>query len=186
MAGGGTAAILVKHCAPILATLFVGRRPLSLPAIPEGSQCFHLGHFVPSLLLATMDPSAAMIARWNSDDQPGTVGDLCTWAGVAGALRDAILDDLGANADQHYRSLAAMDADTVKETIDDLLIGGAEGVGPPPRRRPRSCTASSARPELLLARSVRSRKKRVRRSLPRPPRQLLWEALRRDQQITSR
>ena len=75
----------------------------------------------------TMDPSAAVILRWNSDDQPGTVGDVAAWAGLSEAVRTAIYEDLGATGDQHYRSLAAMDADTVAETIEELLIDGPHG-----------------------------------------------------------
>ena len=74
-----------------------------------------------------MDPSAAVIARWNGDDSPGTVADLCVWAGLSGALKDALLEDLGATDAMHYRGLAAIDAETAKDTIDDLLIGEPGG-----------------------------------------------------------
>ena len=69
-----------------------------------------------------MDPSPAVIARWVSDENPGTVGDVCEWAGVRGALKQALLADLDAEETDHFRGLAAMPEETVKDTIDELLV----------------------------------------------------------------
>ena len=74
-----------------------------------------------------MDPSAACIARWTSDDAPGTVADLCTWAGVRGALKAALMADIDAEDDDHFRGLAAMPEEVVKGTIDGLMVDGDVG-----------------------------------------------------------
>ena len=74
-----------------------------------------------------MDPSPAIIAQWNSSDQPATIRTVAEWAGFQGPLQVAVLSGLGAEPTEHYRALAALPTSDVDEIIEDLVVESEMG-----------------------------------------------------------
>ena len=74
------------------------------------------------------DPSAAKVAEWNSEETPGTVQAVATWAGITGVFFTELLANLGCDeADAgfgHYRSIAALTEEEEQEVFATLTIAG--------------------------------------------------------------
>ena len=81
-----------------------------------------------------MDPSATIIALWNSESAPATLSVVAEWAGVTGSLQAALWSGLGADPQEHYRALAALSEEEVIEIID-VTPFPHNGCRPPKRRR---------------------------------------------------
>ena len=78
--------------------------------------------------LTMADPSSAIIAKWNSDEMPGTIQDVATWAGITGAFFSELVANLGCDEGDrgygHYRAIAALTEEEEQEVFATLTIDG--------------------------------------------------------------
>ena len=68
-------------------------------------------------------PSVAVCARWNSDETPGTFGDVATWCGIRGELLASLMKALDTDAAEPYRVLTMVGEAAANEVIEKVKVG---------------------------------------------------------------
>ena len=70
-------------------------------------------------------PSPAICDRWNSDETPGTLGDVMLWCRISGPLQVSLLQALDAAATEPYRVLTMMAEDAAKDIVGQVKVNEA-------------------------------------------------------------